>query len=221
METDRPKGLKIDLHVHTCYSGDSLTTLRELIAYSKVRGLDGVAVTDHDTVEGALNLLGRAGIEGLIIIPGIEVSTSMGHVLGLNITTPIPKGLDPAETVERIHEAGGIAVEPHPPAPFKSSLGTGDYVSQLGLDAIEVINSSVVPFSLMSLLSRRLAERLNLPQTAGSDSHLPEAIGLAYILIDVDPDVEEIIEGIRRGKAVPYGKPIPWGLRLKKIIRRG
>ncbi|MCD6325872.1 PHP domain-containing protein, partial [Candidatus Bathyarchaeota archaeon] len=81
--------LKIDFHVHTCYSGDCSTSLRDVISYSKKKGLDGVVITDHNTVEGALKLQKNSDNER-IIIPGIEVSTNAGHILGINVTTPIP-----------------------------------------------------------------------------------------------------------------------------------
>ena len=96
-------GLKIDLHVHTCYSRDSSITLKEVVAYSKKRGLDGVAITDHNTIKGALKLKTRE----ILVVPGIEISTLNGHLLGLNVTTQIPAKLDIEETIHRIHEAGG------------------------------------------------------------------------------------------------------------------
>lgn len=207
--------LKIDLHVHTRFSRDSKTTLREVVLYAKMRKLDGVAITDHDTVEGAAALSRED--TGLIIIPGIEVSTSRGHILGLNVTTPIPKGLDPAETVEVIHEAGGIAVAAHPLAVYKKGLGARRSLSALRLDAVEVVNSSVFPFFLLTPLSRRLSLRLDLPQTGGSDAHIPEAIGLAYTIIYTDSNIEDIIDGIRRGLVLPQGRSMPFKLRLRKI----
>jgi len=207
--------LKIDLHVHTRFSRDSKTTLREVVLYAKMRKLDGVAITDHDTVEGAAALSRED--TGLIIIPGIEVSTSRGHILGLNVTTPIPKGLDPAETVEMIHEAGGIAVAAHPLAVYKKGLGARRSLSALRLDAVEVVNSSVFPFFLLTPLSRRLSLRLDLPQTGGSDAHIPEAIGLAYTIIYTDSNIEDIIDGIRRGLVLPQGRSMPFKLRLRKI----
>jgi len=200
-------GLKIDLHVHTCYSSDAVTTLKEVITYSKKRGLDGVAITDHDTLLGALKLRNS----DLIVIPGIEITTLRGHLLALNVTTPIPAKLDINETIERIHEAGGIAVAAHPTLFYKSapSQKTASY------DAIEVINSAAIPFQLFTYLNQKLATRLNLPQTAGSDSHYAPEIGAAYTVIEADPDVDEIIQAIIKGASNPVGKSIPWRMRLK------
>ena len=211
--------LTFDLHVHTCYSRDAFTTLKELVLYAKKAGLDGVAITDHDTVEGALRIR-ELNTNDLILIPGIEVTTAKGHMLGLNITEAIPKDLEPPETAENIHEAGGIAVAAHPSTLIKSSLGSHALRKGMRIDAIEVVNSSSFPFFLSTYLNRRIAVRCGLPQIGGSDSHIPEAIGLAYTIINADPDLEEIIRAIKEGFTTPYGRSMPWRLRLKKIMRK-
>jgi len=199
--------------VHTCYSHDSITTPKQLIAYSKKQGLDGVAVTDHDTIRGALKL---AHNTELIIIPGIEVSTLHGHVLALNITQPIPPKLGVLETVEKAHELSGIAVAAHPSVMFKGLRIR--ICKDLNFDAIEVINSVAFPFSLSTYLNRRIAANLNLPQTGGSDAHYAPEIGSAYTLVNADPEVDEIVEAIRRGAVVPFGEAIPWRIRVEKEI---
>jgi len=202
-------GLKIDLHVHTCYSYDALTTLEEVVTYSKKRGLDGVAITDHDTLLGALKLLRKSKF---LAIPGIEITALGGHVLALNITKSIPPKLDLSETVHRIHEAGGIAVAAHPTLVYKSALSQ----QITSYDATEVINSAAIPFSFSTYMSRKLAARLNLPQTAGSDSHYAPEIGAAYTIIEADPDVDEIIQAIKGGATLPLGRSIPWRVRLRR-----
>jgi hypothetical protein len=183
------------------------------VAYSKKRGLDGVAITDHDTLTGALRI---ARTREIIIIPGVEVSTSQGHILAFNVSSPIPRNLRPCKTIRIIHEMGGIAVAPHPVTIYKDGIGE-KLVSVLDFDAVEVINSTSFPFFLSTNFSRRLATRLKIPQTAGSDSHLPETIGSAYTLIESDPDKDEIIQAIKRGKTIPCGKPIPLTKRIKKM----
>ncbi len=209
--------LKIDMHVHTCYSKDGLTTPRDLVNQLRVIGLNGAAITDHDTVEGAEKMLNNCD-DDLLIIPGIETSTKRGHILGINITTPIPKGLSVEEAIEKIHEAGGIAIAAHPQAPFKDSLGLNPKIISLGLDAIEVVNSSLFPFLPLTCLSKKFADRYRIPQTAGSDSHIPETIGLAYTLIENDgASVDDIVEAIRKGLTIPIGKGVPLTLKIKKI----
>jgi hypothetical protein len=204
--------LKIDLHVHTCHSHDSTTTLNQVITYSKKRGLDGVAITDHDVATVSPRLAQKA--KNLVVIPGVEVTTSRGHVVALNITKPIPRELNPSETIEMIHEAGGIAVAAHPTVFYKGLRGQVDS----DFDAVEVVNASAFPFFLSTYLSRKLAARLDLPQTAGSDAHYAAEIGFAYTVVDVEPDVDEIVHAITKGETVPHGRPIPWRLRFKRMF---
>jgi predicted metal-dependent phosphoesterase TrpH len=83
-------------------------------------------------------------------------------------------------------------------------------------DAIEVINSAAIPFQFFTYLNKKLAIRLNLPQTAGSDSHYAPEIGTAYTVIEADPDVDEIVWAIKKGATIPVGKSIPWRIRLKR-----
>ena len=77
------------------------------------------------------------------------------------------------------------------------------------------MNSAAVPFQLFTYLNQKLATRLNLPQTAGSDSHYGPEIGAAYTVIEADPDVDEIVRAIKKGATAPVGKSIPWRIRLK------
>jgi len=205
--------LKIDLHVHTYYSEDATTTLEELEHYARKKGLDGVAVTDHNTLRGALKL---AKTSRLTIIPGLEVETLGGHVLALNITTLIPPKLRITETVQKIHDAGGLAVIAHPAAVLKTGLGRKITLNS-NIDAVEVINSAAFPFFLSTYLGRHLAERVKLPQTGGSDAHHANEIGTAFTFVDAESsDSDDVSEAIRKGAVIPSGKPITWAKRVKR-----
>ncbi len=211
--------LKIDLHVHTCYSVDAMSSLKETVLYAKKNGLNGIAITDHDSLRGVRKALKLADRMRFIVIPGVEVTTLQGHVLALNITTSIPQNLGLAETVEKIHEAGGIAVAAHPIVFIKSQIKER-IASVSNLDGIEVINSSAFPFSLSTRLNRELAERLNLPQTAGSDAHHASEIGTAYTLVEADSGVDEIVEAIKKGAVFPFGKSISLETRVRRVAFR-
>jgi predicted metal-dependent phosphoesterase TrpH len=204
--------LKIDLHVHTRYSYDSLITPEELVFHAKKRGLNGVAITDHDRINGALKI---AQETNFLIVPGIEISSLDGHIVGLNIQEQIPRKLSADETVDRIHDAGGIAVACHPVTFFKISLG--EHTNSM-FDAVEVINSSAFPFSYSVKHSRQLASRLGIAQVAGSDAHYGPEIGCAYTLVDAELEVGEIIQAIRKGLCQPFGGAIPITTRLKREI---
>ncbi len=131
--------IKADLHVHTTYSKDSLITPKDLVYYAKKRGLNAVAVTDHNQLDGAYKISKETDF---LIIPGMEVSSRDGHIVALNVSELIPRGLNAVETVERIHEAGGIAIACHPYVFFKGALK--EKVCKT-FDAIEVINARAFP----------------------------------------------------------------------------
>lgn len=207
--------MKIDLHLHTHYSEDATTTLREVVAYAKKRRLDGVAVTDHDTIRGAQRLL-KQKTKNFVIIPSVEVSSLQGHILAFNVEEPITPKLSLIETVEKIRQIGGIAVIAHPAMVLKTGFGH-KVSSASNIDAVEGINAAAFPFFLSNHLSHRLAQRLRVPETAGSDAHHPQEIGKAYTLVYSDSNREDIIEAIRKGKTTPFGKPIPWKLRFQRI----
>jgi len=204
--------LKIDLHVHTIYSHDSLVTVKDLIFYARKRGLDGVAVTDHDRIDGALKI---AKETDFLIIPGIEISSSKGHIIGLDVDELVPPKLNIKETLDRIHEAGGIAVACHPITFFKESL-KGRISSRF--DAIEVVNSSAFPFRYSVRRSEEIASRLGIARVAGSDAHYGPEIGYAYTLVNAESEVGEVVNAIRKGLCSPHGEAIPITMRLKKEL---
>lgn len=205
--------VKADLHVHTIYSHDSLITPKNLIFYAKKRGLTAVAITDHDTIEGALKI---ARETDFLIIPGIEVSSRNGHIVGLNLQEPVQKGLSSDETVDKIHDAGGIAVACHPFALFKGSLKK---YTNAKFDAIETINASAFPFNRSARKAQEIADRFGLSRVAGSDAHFVSALGHAYTVIDAEPQVDALSKAITKGLCQPFGKPIPVTLKLEKQIQ--
>ncbi|MGD6807005.1 MAG: PHP domain-containing protein, partial [Candidatus Bathyarchaeia archaeon] len=157
--------IKADLHVHTTYSSDSLITPKDLVYYSKKRGLNAVAVTDHNFLDGAYKI---AKETDFLIIPGMEVSSADGHIVALNVKEIIPRGFSAAETVARIHKAGGVAIACHPYVYFKGCLRenvNGDF------DAIETINARAFPFKRSVRKAEEAAQRFHLSQVAGTDAH--------------------------------------------------
>ncbi|MCS7096357.1 MAG: CehA/McbA family metallohydrolase [Candidatus Bathyarchaeota archaeon] len=204
--------LKIDLHVHTYYSYDALITPKDLVLYARLSGLHGVAITDHNRIDGAVKL---ARESNFLIIPGMEVSSKGGHIIGLNIQEPIPKGLDVNETIDRIHDAGGIAIACHPGALLKSSFNKS--VSKC-FDAVEVINASAFPFKRAVKRGQEIVKQLGLPQVGGSDAHYGPEIGSAYTTVEAEPNLESIVGAIEHGSCRAVGKAIPLSIRLKREI---
>lgn len=205
--------VKADLHVHTTYSSDSVIKPKELVLHAKKRGLNAVAVTDHNQVEGALRIAKQIDF---LIIPGIEVSTIQGHIVGLNVNELIPRDLSAEESVDLIHETGGIAIACHPFALLKGSIGkrvSGNF------DAVETINASAFPFNRSVSRANQLAERLKLPKVAGTDAHYGPVVGQAYTLIDAEVNVEAIIKAIKSGQCKPAGTCVSMRMRLENQAR--
>lgn len=175
---------RADLHMHTTAS-DGVYTVREVLDHIAALGtLDVIAITDHDRVDAALWAVEHQHEYDFEIVPGIEVSTSEGHVLGYWVSESIPRRLSLVETVCAIHEQGGVAVLAHP---YHIHMGivrrsAMRYISrpevlvESGLDALEAHNAGIV-LPGMNALSHRLARRAGLPVVGGSDAHTLGAIG--------------------------------------------
>ena len=104
--------IKLDLHIHSMYSEDGIGSPKEIIKSLKKKGLQGMAITDHNNIEGSIESL-KIAPKDFIVIPGIEISTSDGHILALNIKKKIPRKLSIEETVDIIIDEGGIPIIPH------------------------------------------------------------------------------------------------------------
>ena len=207
--------ISADLHVHTTYSKDSLITPKDLVYYAKKRGLTAVAITDHNSLEGAYKI---AKETDFLIIPGMEVSSADGHIVALNVKELIPRGLTAPETVERIHKAGGVAIACHPYVYFKGCL-KGNVCGTF--DAVEVINSRAFPFKRSVRKAEETAKKLGLVRVAGTDSHYGPQIGYAYTVIEVaEPSVEAISKAIVEGNCQPFGQAVPVILNVQQELQR-
>lgn len=211
--------MKFDLHVHSDHSKDSKSSHDDILEIVLKRGLDGFAICDHDTVEGGLACEKRALELGLdiTVIPGVEVTSSKGHILVLGIRKNIEPLLSPEETIERARRLGGTVIIPHP---FKqSSHGIGSFEG-LDIDAVEVFNSRCI-LNNVNFKAETEAKRLGIPGVGGSDSHVPEMVGQAYTEIDASENtMEAVLRAIREGKVAPAGKNTPLIIILKQISGR-
>jgi predicted metal-dependent phosphoesterase TrpH len=203
--------LKIDLHVHTTGSSDAFIDPEQLPTIVKERGLDGVAITNHDAYTEVTS-------SEAIILPGIEVSTRQGHIIGLGVSRTIEKGQSADETISTIQHVGGVAVVPHPFDPISPCVNPIKLKSKP--EAIEVINADALFFGLNTRYAKRIANQLGLPMVAGSDSHIPETVGDAYTLIETDSkNISDILNAIRAGSVQPVGGPTTFGKKLLKVSR--
>ncbi|MGP3667216.1 MAG: CehA/McbA family metallohydrolase [Candidatus Bathyarchaeota archaeon] len=194
--------IKIDTHIHTIFSGDSLITVKDALYISKIKGLDCICVTDHDIVKVTEKFNRESSKNDVIIIPGIEVTTEEGHLVGLGVTRPVKTKLSAAETAEKIREAGGLVVIPHPENPFKHSLKLNkDILSEVKPNAIEALT---IVQTLLKPNLNKLIKTFNIPLIAGSDSHIPHTVGSIYTIVEVEEkNVEGVLNAIKQGKTFP------------------
>jgi predicted metal-dependent phosphoesterase TrpH len=211
--------IKLDLHVHSVHSRDSVNTIDTITHRIKEAGFQGYALADHDTIEGLPEALEKKG--DLVVVPALEVTARGAHVLALDPNELIPKGLSVVEVVEKIHEQGATAVLAHPYGLPRSWVSIND-TKNADLDAVEVANSAQFPYGYICSLNRKLAEELNLPVTGGSDSHIPDTLGRAYTIIDTpSPELCDIIDSIRKGMTEVGGSGISIHERYKKLLKIG
>ncbi len=195
--------MKIDFHVHTKYSHDAIVTLEDIeaIINRNNRVVDAIAITDHNTVEGALELKKRFKDN---IIVGEEVDTGEGELIGYWLTVGIQKGLGIDRTIEEIKRQGGKIAIPHPFDLFrKKRLRSKQLDNLLGkVDMFEAFNSRNL-LNVSDARSKAFALKNNILLTAGSDAHYKEEIGNAYVdcggLESIDSP-ERVCDAIKNGK---------------------
>ena len=181
----------IDLHTHTFFSGDGVSSPEENIAAARAKGLHGFAVTDHNTCDAITYLLDEGlmredglPVDDFLIIPGVEVSTDEGHLLCIGATLPYLKGKPAREVCEVIHENGGLAIPPHAYDLFRAGIRY-ETLETLPIDALEVFNAATT-LRRYNEHAFRYAQGRGLPMTAASDAHHSEALGTAYTILETE-----------------------------------
>lgn len=200
------------------YSDDAIGSPKEIMKSVKKKGLHGFALTDHNTVDGAVKAANTLTTKDFLVIPGIEISTKDGHLLALNLNTLIPRGLSVNETVEHVYEAGGIPIVPHL---FRNMSGIKKeklFEIKNRIDAIEVYNACSQPKT--NRKTAQVATNLNLGGTGGSDSHMPEYAGYAFTTIESTAlTIDSIIDEIEKRNSWGNGKTLPFSYREERLIR--
>jgi predicted metal-dependent phosphoesterase TrpH len=189
-----------ELHCHSHYSrgkklpGEVFHSPREMVRQARKAGLTGIALTDHGVNTGWEEAREEARRQGIIFIPGIELYTDRGHLIGLGLNEFIPSYLPLGEALERIREQGALSVAPHPFDIRADGIGN----SFVRADAVEVFNSmNIDRFSNIMAKSRAL--KAGKPMVVGSDAHMLEAIGLCRNYIRAD-NADSVLNEIRKGR---------------------
>jgi len=175
-----------DLHVHTIHSFDGTASVAAVLEHARQVGLDVIAITDHDEINGALEAIELAPKFGIEVIPGIEISTAEGDLLALFVTKKVERDRSLIETVLKVGELGGICIAPHPMDDGLRMHSLGSYPIMKALRdpdvarvliALETYNATILN-KVYNEFAHRLAEHLEIAQTGSSDAHILKTIGL-------------------------------------------
>jgi predicted metal-dependent phosphoesterase TrpH len=199
---------RIDLHSHTGHSKDSLLPAAELLLRAARRGLTAIAVTDHNSLGGALQA--KALVErqpeqfgGVRVLVGDEVMTREGELIGLFLHEEIPRGLTPEETIKRIRAQGGLVLVPHPFDRLRGSRISEAAINRVAhlVDAIEGLNARTT-LAADNVKAQAFARSHGLALSAGSDGHTAGEIGNAYMELGEVPanEPQGFLAQLKRGQ---------------------
>ncbi len=188
--------MRVDLHVHTSYSPDSLTAPSTVARWARLRGLDALAITDHNTIEGALAV---QALGVLPIIVGEEISTPEGEVIGLFLSEAIPPQPSLQAAIQAIRAQRGVVYAPHPCDRVRGSAMGAAALTRLAadLDIVECLNARVT-WRGDNKEARNLATEFGIPCAAGSDAHQGPEIGHAYTEMPFFEDAPGLLSSIAR-----------------------
>ncbi len=190
--------LRVDLHLHSDYSHDGKSSLAQLIERAHECGLDRLALTDHNTVEGALEL---TRIAPELAIAGEEAKTMEGEVIGLFITGRIPPFLPAERAMDLVHSMGGLVYVPHPLDRNRSHFSPHRLVALADrIDIIETYN----PWcdAAANQAAARLAEEMGKVVATGSDAHAAEELGRSWMEMEDYDGVQDFLEKLRAARHV-------------------
>lgn len=191
---------KVDLHVHTKYSGDNDSDPEEAILRAIEVGLHGIAFTEHYYYEVSepVEILKEKYKNSILIFRGVEFSSAEGHclVFGVDTDTLSIKYASIKEVIRVVHQKGGVVIPSHP---YRSVNSLGDLVRNVsGLCALEGYNGcNMHAFNVKAI---EAAEALKLPYTGGSDAHSPSEVGSCFTEFDDVVTSENLIEVLKAGK---------------------
>jgi len=212
--------LRIDFHVHTKASSDGVSSIDEIVRSARNKHLDGFAVTDHNLrmeMEKAFNLSSETG---LLVIPGVEVTTSSGHLIVLAPQRDFSAGVPFLEAVSTALSEGSIVLIPHPTDPLSHGVGVSVVESSLPYDLpLEVMNASTLHKYNISALE--LADRLQLAKLGGSDAHWAPAVGDAFTLVEARKcSMEAVFDAVKSGQTKSQGRETQFTTTVQSVIRK-
>jgi len=206
--------LRFDPHVHTDASYDARGSVAEVLRWADRNGLDAVAITDHNETAGAQRALELEDDHSVLVVPGVEISTTHGHLLALGVVAEPPVGEPLAWTVGWVRDRGGLAIVPHP---FQRSR-SGVSKDRLGdCDGIEAFNAWTVT-GIQNRRAAAFAARNGLPELGASDAHTPRMVGTAHTELapGTDPTVAGVLDAVASGRCRAVGESTMVAAYLRK-----
>ncbi|MGQ9651212.1 MAG: PHP domain-containing protein [Phycisphaerae bacterium] len=211
--------VKTVFHVHTDYSDDSNLSVDCLADEAIEKGVGCVAVTDHDSIEGALTLADRVG-DDLQVIVGEEISTKDGHLIGLFLRDFVEPGMSVRETAEAIREQGGLVVVPHPyNRLFHCSLGDRVYDILDLIDVVEIANAQNLS-PLPNRRSARFARSHGFPAVVGNDVHHRGYLDTCYQMMPGFEGPSEFMASLGHAQLHARSHPLSYFFRTAWLIAR-
>ena len=197
-----------DLHVHTEHSHDCSIPAADLLDYAESQGLGAIAVTDHNVFSGALEAVELARGRTLRVIPGEEVKTDRGEVIGLFLSAPIEQGMSMAETIAAIRGQGGLVYLPHPFDRLHTIPDAPTLHRHLAeIDVFEVYNARLL-FEGYNDEALRFARKYNLTMGAGSDAHVLQGVGTGLVRMRDFETPQEFLLSLRTAEVLRRPKPL-------------
>ena len=190
--------LKADLHIHTKYSMDCQSPLDKIIERCQELGIDCIAIADHGTAEGGLEMQKIAPFK---VIVAEEILTAEGEIMGMFLKETIPSGITPREAIKRIREQDALVNIPHPFEKIRGSALQDKTINEIAedIDIMEVFNSRS-PFPANTDKARAFVAKHGIPGSAGSDAHSIHEIGNAFIEMPDFNNKDEFLESLKQGK---------------------
>lgn len=194
---NQPHLIRAEFHCHTVYSHDSSNRIPQLLRTAKARGFERLAITDHNTIQGALK---AKELEPELVVIGEEILTTRGELLGYFLRDEIPRNLSPMQTIERLKKQGAFIVVPHVFDRRRHGWSKEDLEEILPhVDALEVFNSRCLN-PRINRMGRAFAEERGFAMIAGSDAHSLVELGLASVWLPAFNDPVDLREALKEAR---------------------
>jgi len=202
---------RLDLHVHSWFSGDATASPDTLVRHARERGLDGIAITDHGTcnayeycLEHGLATRDAHAVDGFLVVPGVEIYAREGHVLCIGtLLEERWNGRSLSDVVRETTKRGGVAIPAHPFDRWRAGVGRKGLDSVAELAAVETFNPASSRGA--NAKARHYASERDIAAIAGSDAHHASAVGVCWTEFALDElSVSAVVNAITRNIGTPH-----------------